>query len=95
MNGKPVAFAGVVTVPPEAVHIDIHDQVMKSLAGIKDGKTMAVVNVQTGRGMNLAVAHREQVAEGIWKGSWTVATWIGKSGWSEPIAGGATVAWSR
>lgn len=86
---------GVVTVPASAVHIDITDQVMKILEGVEDGKTMAVVNVQTRRGINLAIAHRERVADGIWKGSWTVATYVGKSGWSEPVAGGATIAWTR
>lgn len=94
-NGAVVPFGGVVTVPTQAVHIDIQDQVMKSLAGVGAGKTMAVVNVQTGKGMNLAIAHRETVEDGFLKGEWTVATWVGKSGWNAPVVGGATVAWSR
>jgi hypothetical protein len=94
-NGAVVPFAGVVTVPREAVHIDIAEQVQKALAGVADGKVMAVVNVQTGKGMNLAIAYREKVADGIWKGSWTVGAYVGKSGWNAPVEGGATVAWSR
>lgn len=86
---------GVVTVPPSAVHLDIHKAVQQALQGVKDGQTMAVVNVQTGRGVNLAIAHRERVTTGVFKGDWIVETWVGKSGWQQPVEGGATLAWSR
>lgn len=88
VNGKPVPFAGVVRVPAKAVHIDIQKQVATLLAGVPQGQTMAVVNVVTGAGVNLAIAHKAGK-------HWTVGMYVGKSGWDQPIEGGASVAFSR
>lgn len=97
INGISQAFAGVATVAPTDVHQTIKSQVDAMLKGVTEGKTMAVLNVKTGSGINLAVAHRSQVIEhGLLKGgTWEVVTWVGKSGWQKPIDGGVSVAFSR
>jgi hypothetical protein len=84
--GQPVP--GVVVVPAKAVHIDIQQEVATMLKGIEPGKTMAVLNVRTGAGVNLAVAHK-------FNERWQTQFWIGKAGWQQPIEGGVTVAYSR
>ena len=87
-NGAPVPFGGVITVPAKAVHLDIKAQVAKALEGVDKADTMAVVNVRTGAGINLAVAHK-------FNDEWDVALWVGKSGWQSPLEYGATVSFSR
>ena len=79
---------GVSVVEPKAVNFDIHDQVMKSLEGVPAGQTMAVVRIQTGQGVNLAIAHK-------FNDAWSAEVFIGKSGWQAPISGGAQVVFSR
>ncbi len=96
----PPAPPGVVVAPPQVVHLDIHDQVMKSLQrDVEPGHTLAMLSIQTGKGINLAVAHKEKVTDGFFEGDWVVESWIGKSGWDQPIdkgwAGGVQVMWSR
>lgn len=92
---------GVVITPPGAVHIDIHEQVMKSLRkDVEPGHFVAMVGIQTDRGINFAVARKDHVTEGIFKGDWVVESWIGKSGWNKPLStdgfqGGVQVMWSR
>lgn len=96
LNGVSQPFAGVVTVHPQSVHQTIKEQVDAALKGVKEGKTMAVLNVKTGSGLNLAVAHRIPVESGILKGGeWEIVTWVGKSGWQKPIEGGVSVSFSR
>lgn len=87
-TGAAIPFGGVVTVPASSVHLDIKRQVAQALEGVKPGQTMAVLNVRTGAGVNLALAHRLNNA-------WTVEMYIGKSGWLAPVTGGATVSFSR
>lgn len=95
-NGVPQGFAGVVTVAPQSVHQSIKSQVDAALKGVKEGKTMAVLNVKTGAGLNLAIAHRRTIETGILKGGeWEVVTWVGKSGWSKPIDKGVSVSFTR
>lgn len=79
---------GVITVPGKSVHIDIQQEVATMLQGIEDGKTMAVLNVRTGAGVNLALAHK-------FNDRWQTQFWIGSKGWQQPIEGGVTVAYSR
>jgi hypothetical protein len=82
-------ISGVVVVPTKAVHIDIVQEVATMLQGIEAGKTMAVLNIRTSKGVNIAVAHK-------FNQRWSTALWIGKSGWDEaPPEGGITVAYSR
>ena len=92
LNGHAQAFAGVVTVPARDVHIDIQAEVAKSLKDVPDGKTMAILSLQTHAGGNLAVAHR-------FNKHWGVVAWVGKSGWDQPLkrsaAGGVSIAYSR
>ena len=89
MNGTPVPFGGVVTVPQSSVHLDIQRHVAQMLEGVPEGRTMAVVSILTDKGLNLAVAHKFNQA-------WSTALWVGKSGWDkEPLAGGVTVSFSR
>lgn len=100
MGSLPPTAPGVVLVPASAVHIDIHDQVMKSLGrDVEPGHTLAMIGIQTGKGINFAIAHKEKVADGFFEGDWVIESWIGKSGWQEPIdkgwAGGVQVMWSR
>lgn len=90
-NGVTQPFAGVVTVAPQAVHQSIKSQVDAALQGVKAGKTMAVLNVKTGSGLNLAIAHRGEIAGGEWE----VVTWIGKSGWQKPLDKGVSISFSR
>ena len=55
---------GVVVAQPERVHIDIHDQVTKFLKKeVADGQTMAMVGIQTDKGLNFAIAHKEKVTD--------------------------------
>lgn len=96
VNGVPQSFAGVVTTAPTDVHQSIREQVSSTLQGVKEGRTMAILNIKTGSGVNLAVAHKHTVETGIFKGGeWEVLTYIGKSGWQKPIEGGVSVAFSR
>lgn len=88
LNGNPQTFAGVVTVAPQSVHQSIRSQVDNALRGVKEGQTMAILTVKTGAGANLAVAHR--IGE-----DWTVAAFVGKSGWQSPIEAGVSVSFSR
>lgn len=88
INGVNQPFAGVVTVAPQSVHQTIKAQVEDALRGVKEGKTMAVLNVKTGSGLNLAIAHKLN-------DHFEVVTWVGKSGWQKPIDGGVSVAFSR
>lgn len=95
----PLTPKGVVVVPPDVVHIDIHDQVSKFLkTEVKDGQTMAMLALETQRGVNFAVAHKAHVADGFFEGDWVVESWIGKSGWDGPLKkglnGGVQVMWS-
>ncbi len=91
----PLPTPGVVLTPPGAIHLDIHDQVQRFLkTEIKDGQTMAMLSLQTDRGLNFAIAHKEKVADGFFEGDWIVESWIGKSGFSKPLAGGIQVMWS-
>ena len=87
-NGAPQTFAGVVTVPPKLVHIDIKRQVAQALEGVENGQTMAVLNVRTGAGVNIVVAHK-------FNKNWQVDLYVGKSGWDRPVEGGATVSFTR
>lgn len=87
-NGVRVPLQGVVTVAPKSVHQSIKSQVDAALQGVKAGKTMAILNVTTESGVNLAIAHR--INE-----HFEVVSWIGKSGWQQPIAGGVSIAYSR
>lgn len=88
VNGVPQPFAGVVTVAPQSVHQSIKAQVDNALQGVKEGKTMAILNVKTGSGLNLAVAHKLNE-------NWEVISYVGKSGWQKPIDGGVSIAFSR
>ncbi|NBR87822.1 MAG: hypothetical protein EB141_12695 [Verrucomicrobia bacterium] len=88
LNGTPQTFAGVVTAAPQSVHLSIKEQVEAALQGVKEGRTMAILNVKTGSGLNLAVAHK-------FNDQWEVITYVGKSGWQKPIEGGVSVAFSR
>ena len=91
----PLQSPGVVTVAPAKIHLDIHDQVQKFLkTEIKDGQTVAMLQVQTDRGANLVIAHKEKVTDGFFEGDWVVESWIGKSGWDKPLEGGIQVVWS-
>lgn len=91
----PPGVPGVVVLPPPAVHLDIHTQVQKFLkAELKDGQTMAMLSLTTDQGLNLAIAHKEKVTEGFFEGDWIVESWIGKSGFDKPLAGGIQVMWS-
>lgn len=94
-NGTIVPFVapGVVTMPPESVHQSIKAQVDAALAGVKAGRTMAILNVHTHKGVNLAVAHR-------FSDHFEVVAYVGKSGWDRPldtssVEGGVSVAYSR
>lgn len=62
----------------------LKSEVHRVLAEIPEGKNGAFVGVATESGMNIVVAHRVN-------DHWTVAGWFGKSGWSQPISGGAFV----
>lgn len=88
LNGTPQSFQGVVTVPSASVHQSIQAQVHQALQGVKEGKTMAILTVQTGSGANLAIAHK-------FNDHFEVVTYVGKSGWQSPVAGGVSVAFSR
>lgn len=88
LNGSSHTFAGVVTVPAQSVHQSIKDQVDAALQGVKEGKTMAVLTVKTGAGANVAIAHKMG-------DDWSVALFVGKSGWQQPISGGVSIAFSR
>lgn len=79
---------GVAVVPPQVVHFDIHEQVMQSLAGLPVNHTVAIVRLQTGSGINMAVAHK-------FDDNWTVEAFVGKTGWQRPVHGGAQVVFSR
>lgn len=85
---SPAPIAGVVTVPTRAVHLDIQQQVATMLQGVEPGKTMAVLNIPTSKGFNLAVAHK-------FNNHWSTALWIGKAGWDAAPQGALTVAYSR
>jgi hypothetical protein len=86
---------GVVVVPASVPHIDIHAEVQKFLkAELTDGQTMAILSLKTDTGLNLAIAHKEKVADGFFEGDWIVEGWVGKSGWDKPLAGGIQVMWS-
>ena len=87
LNGTPTGD-GVVTVPTTSVHLDIQEQVRKSLAGLPEGRTMAVLNVTTQKGINLAIAHKLN-------DHFEVVGYIGKSGWDQPVEGGVAVAFAR
>ena len=87
LNGTPQPI-GVITVPTTSVHLDIQEQVRKSLAGLPSGQTMAVLNVTTGKGINLAVAHKLNQ-------HFEVVAYVGKSGWDQPVEGGVSVSFSR
>ena len=84
----PSPIVGVVTVPARAVHFDIQQQVATMLQGVAPGRTMAVLNIPTSKGINIAVAHK-------FNDHWSTALWIGKSGWDAPPEGALTVAFSR
>jgi hypothetical protein len=88
LNGVPQSFAGVATVPPQSVHQSIKDQCDAALKGVKEGKTMAILNVKTGAGVNLAIAHK--LGE-----HFEIVSYIGKSGWQKPMEDGVSVAFSR
>lgn len=88
INNTAPAIPGVVTVPAKSIHIDIRREVAKVLEGVDPGETMAVLNVQTGRGINLALAHK-------FNDEWQVDLYVGKSGWQSPVEGGVTVSFSR
>lgn len=91
----PPLLPGVVITPPAAVHIDVHDQVSKFLkTEVAPGKTVALVSLTTDRGLNFALAHKRTVTEGFLEGDWVVESWIGKSGFDKPLAGGIQVMWS-
>jgi len=86
---------GVAVMPPSLIHLDIHEQVSKFLkTELKEGQTMVALSLQTDRGLNIAIAHKEKVADGFFEGDWVVESWIGKSGWDKPLAGGIQVMWS-
>jgi len=86
------AAPGVVTVPQSSVHLDIQRQVTQFLQGVQPGTTMAVLNLHSKSGVNLAVAHK-------FGDHWDTALWIGKSGWDTPlkdsVEGGVTLTYSR
>jgi hypothetical protein len=91
---------GVVVASPETVHVDIHDQVMKSLRrDVEPGHSLAMVSITTDRGVNLAFAHKERAENGVFEGDWVVESYIGKSGWDQPLnkgwGGGVQVMWSK
>jgi len=78
----PVPATGGFVTP---IHQQIQDQVTQVLGEIPPGKeTIAAVTIRTGRGVNLAFAHKID-------DHWKVAAWVGKSGWNAPVEGGAAV----
>lgn len=89
INNNAPAVPGVVTVPQAAVALSIQQQAAEFLRMLPPEANGAVLNVETGKGFNLAVAHKSR------GGRWGVTTWIGKSGWSEPVSGGvsAQIVW--
>ena len=96
INGSVQPFAGVVTVAPQSVHQSIKSQVDDALRGVKEGKTMAVLNVKTGSGLNLAIAHRDVFKTGMLEGAqWEVVAWVGKSGWQKPLDKGVSISFSK
>jgi hypothetical protein len=89
INNAPPAVPGVVIVPTSAVAKSIQQQAAEYLRLLPPETNGAVLTVETGAGFNLAVAHKSR------GGRWGVTTWIGKSGWSEPVSGGvsAQIVW--
>jgi len=83
---------GVATVSaqeaPKRIAASIRSQVAKALLDVPAGRTMAVVSIQTGAGVNLALAHK-------FNNHWTAELYLGKSGWDQPVQGGALVTFSR
>lgn len=92
MSPAPAPTAGVAWVPvvegptpTTPISQQIQDQVARVLGTIPPGKsTIAAVTVATGSGFNLAFAHKVD-------DQWKVAAWVGKSGWDQPISGGASL----
>lgn len=96
----PPGQPGVAVTPAAGVHLDIHKLVEDELkratgTGALDGKTMAVLSVTTDRGVNLAVAHRETVETGLFRGQWTTELWVGKHFDKAPPAGGVQIIFAR
>ena len=84
MTPEPIKAPGVVTVPQSAVALSIQQQAADFLRLLPPEKNGAVLNIETEKGFNLAVAHKSK------GGRWGVTTWIGKSGWDQPVSGGVS-----
>lgn len=80
---------GVVTVPTSVVAASIQAQALEYLRLLPPESNGAVLQIETGAGFNLAVAHKSK------GGRWGVTTWVGKSGWAQPVSGGvsAQIVW--
>lgn len=92
----PPGQQGVAVAAATAVSLDIHKLVADSLKNVPEGHTMAALSITTDRGVNLAIAHRDIVEQGILHGEWTTELWIGKSGWTSAVPeGGVQIMFSR
>lgn len=80
----PLGGVAVVTQPTISIAASIHSAVAKTLGELPEDAKGAIVGVATEKGMNIAVAYKLE------KG-WSVAAYIGKSGWDRPIEGGVVV----
>lgn len=68
---------------------DLQRQVQLELEKAPPGATTVALNIETQKGVNLAIASRSR------DGHWTTGLWIGKSGWDQPVkdgwAGGVSI----
>lgn len=82
---------GVATVfdVKNVIGADLQRQVQLELEKAPPGATTVALNIETQKGVNLAIASRSK------NGHWTTALWVGKSGWDQPVkdgwAGGVSI----
>lgn len=82
---------GVTTVfdIKNTISSQLEHQVLVALEKANPGSTTVALNIETQKGINLAIATRSK------DGHWTTGMWIGKSGWDQPVkegwAGGVSI----
>ena len=76
--------AGVVLASPSVISDSLKRQVDAVLAQVPADKKAALVTVATTKGFNVAFAYR--VGDRL-----KVASWVGKSGWDQPLDAGVSV----
>lgn len=84
LNTRPQALPGVAVLPFPVHNIsaDLDRAVAEELQKAKPGSTTVALNVRTEAGVNLVIASRSR------DGHLSATLWIGKSGWTEPVAKG-------